>query len=429
MALFAMFFGAGNLIFPPLIGLESGTEWPLGFLVYFIADVGLAMVSILAMLKADGDMDGVTGSIGKVPSTILNVAILVCIGPLLAIPRTAATSYEMGVSAFFGASGNSQLALMVFSAVFLAIVFLMVLTPDKVVSNVGRILTPVLVATLGVIIVAGIVNPASEAGEPLVSNLVQEGIVNGYQTMDVIAALAFSIVAVRTVKGFGYADRSKRGAVIGIACAIAAGLLLIVYGGLAFLGATTGRLWSEDVMSGVLNQADLLSYIAGAVLGNVGAAFLAVVVLFACLTTAIGLVSSCAGYFYELLGKRVPYKILAGGICLFSLAVCNIGLTQIISISSPILSVVYPVAMFLVVTRLLRRDGASTIASKCGALVAFALSLCTVLCDTFGVESLGFVHALPLYDAGLGWVAPTVVAAVAGLVVSRIVCGKNRATS
>jgi LIVCS family branched-chain amino acid:cation transporter len=96
-ALFSMFFGAGNVIFPPYLGMEAGSEWFSGFACYFAADIGLALLTIIAMLKNGSDSAGIMRPLGKTASAILLTAVVLCIGPLLAIPRTAASTYEMSV--------------------------------------------------------------------------------------------------------------------------------------------------------------------------------------------------------------------------------------------------------------------------------------------------------------------------------------------
>ena len=417
LALFAMFFGAGNLIFPPAIGIEGGQDWFTGFIAYFVADVGLALFSVIAMLRADGQLDKVIGSVGRVPATVLNVAIIACIGPLLAIPRTAATTYEMGSAALFG-SELHPLALPLFSLLFFALVLLFSLKPGTVVSNIGRVLTPLLVATLAALIIAGIVNPGAAAGPATAENLIQEGVLNGYQTMDVIAALIFSIIVVQTVKDFGAASRASMAKSVGLACGVSALMLFAVYGGLAYLGATTGQLWAQEYAAGTVNQAALLTNISQAVLGGTGSLFLAAAVFFACFTTAVGLVTTCSEYFHQLLGERVDYPLIAAAICGVSLLLCNVGLSQIIQISAPILMVVYPVALFLTVASLAqRKPGRERLACKLGALAALLVSLCSVLAGSFGVEAFAFVDLLPLGNLGFAWLLPTLVAAALGALV------------
>lgn len=152
LALFAMFFGAGSLIFPPYLGLESGTSWFLGFLCFIIADIGLAFVTIVAMVHGDGSVSGITGVVGKIPAHIINTAAIVCIGPFLAIPRTAATTYEMTVVPLLPDAG-----ILIVSIVFFGLTWLFTIRASKVIDILGNVLTPALFLCLVVLIGAGII--------------------------------------------------------------------------------------------------------------------------------------------------------------------------------------------------------------------------------------------------------------------------------
>lgn len=420
LSLFALFFGAGNLIFPPVMGLEGGTDWAIGYLSYFLADVGLALLGFYAMLKTNGELDGITGVIGKVPSVIFNCAVILCVGPFLAIPRTAATSFEMGAASLSLGFVSDSVACAVFSVVFFAIVFFAVLYPGKVVDGVGKYLTPLLVVALTVLIAAGIANPAAQAVPPRVDKLFQEGMINGFQTMDMIGALVFSLVVVISIKQKAEDEGISSTRLALSAGAIAALLLFLTYGGLAYLGATTGQLWGDGFMAGEVNHARLLSNISEAVLGNAGTIVLSAVVVLACLTTAIGLVTACSKFIVSLFKERLPYHYVAAGICVFSALVCNLGLAEIIAVSSPILSLVYPVAIFLVVMRLVPiSDARRVLACRLGALTTFAISLCELFCDTFGFQELSFIHLLPFDVFGFGWLVPTLVVAACSYIISR----------
>ena len=421
LSLFALFFGAGNLIFPPVIGLEGGSDWVIGYLAYFLADVGLALLGFFAMLKTEGDLDGVTGVIGKVPSAILNCAVVLCVGPLLAMPRTAATSFEMATEALAPGLADDSIARAVFSVAFFVIVFFAVLHPGKVVDSVGKYLTPLLVVALIVLIVAGIVSPGAQTASPRVDTLFQEGMVNGFQTMDMIAALVFSLVVVSSIGQTAENEGISRSRLAFSACVIAALLLFLTYGGLAYLGATTGQLWGDAFMAGEIDHAQLLSNISSSVLGNAGAIILSTVVVLACLTTAIGLASACSKFVVSLSKDRFSYHFVAIGMCAFSAFVCNLGLAEIIVVSSPILSLVYPTAIFLVLMRLVPfGDRTRTLVCRLGAIASFAVSFCVLLCDTLGVSGLSFIHMLPFDVFGFGWLVPTLAAAVCGYIISRI---------
>lgn len=420
LALFALFFGAGNLIFPPVIGLEGGTDWLVGYSSYFLADVGLALLGLAAMTKSGGKMEGVTGVIGKAASTILNCAIILCVGPLLAIPRTAATSFEMGSACLVPELSTDPLARAVFSIIFFAVVFAAALRPGKIVDRIGKILTPLLVIALAVLIVSGFINPAAQLQAPRVDNLLQEGVLNGYQTMDMVGALVFSLVVVKTIENKAAQEKISRTKLVLAACGVAAALLFMTYGGLAYLGATTGQLWGDAYMAGEINHAGLLSAISEAAVGSNGAAVLAAVVVLACLTTAIGLVSACSKFIVDLFKERLSYPLVTAGICVFSAFACNLGLTQIVSISAPILALVYPTTMFLVIMRLIPLpENTYRLACRFGAIASFAISICALFADTLGVQAFSIAHLLPLDNYGFGWFIPTLVTTLIGAAITQ----------
>lgn len=239
LALFAMFFGAGNLIFPPYLGMESGTRWFLGFLFFIIMDIGLAFVTMVAMINGNGSISGVTGVIGRIPALVLNTAVVVCIGPLLAIPRTAATTYEMTVLPLLPETNAILVAV-----IFFALTFILTIKPSKVVDIVGKFLTPLMVVALIVLVVTGIVRPLGPIAEPVIDNVAAEGIIHGYQAMDVLGALGFAIVICATVTERGYTEHKERTRIISLACILAGALLFIIYGGLTYLGAVGGFIGS-----------------------------------------------------------------------------------------------------------------------------------------------------------------------------------------
>ena len=424
LALFAMFFGAGNLIFPPDIGVRSGPDWFIGFLCFFIADAGLAVIGMLSMVKANGRIENVTGVIGKTPSTILATAVILCIGPGIAIPRTATVTYGLGLAPVFNIAADNKWALPVFSVVFFLIVLALAIKPTRVVDIVGKVLTPVLVVALLIMIVIGFVSPKGSISDPLPgTQTVQYGILNGYQTMDGMASLFFAIIVISAVYAKGYTSRKDSTSMTIKASVVAGILLFIVYGGLAYLGATTGTLWKSlvgiPVKSGGVDQAGLVINITNALMGKAGVVILGIVVALACLTTAIGLTSATAEYFHKLSKGKLKYSHMVIAVCVFSAFICNLGLATILKIAVPILLLVYPIVVLLLVVTLFRRFINKQWAYKLAAIAALIVSAITVLGDTFDSlkESFAFIHKLPLDAYGFNWLIPTLIALVIGMII------------
>lgn len=405
-ALFSMFFGAGNVIFPPYLGLGAGDQWTLGFLGYYIADVGLALLSMFAILR-QGSPAGVTERIGKIPALVLMGSIVLCIGPMLAIPRTAATIYETSLLPL--TDGISPVA---FSVVFFLLVLVLCLRESAVVDIVGKILTPALLLGLLILIVVGVASPLGPvAPQPMVENVVATGIEAGYQTMDVLATLIFGYIILKSAREKGHTEWKDQAKVVAGASLVAGIGLLVVYLGLTYLGATMGSFFDLSV-----DRTHLVSAIVRKLLGQGGIILFAVVVALACLTTAVGLVSACADYFCGISNGRVPYKVLVCVICLFSAIISNFGINEIIAVSSPILNVVYPPTLMLIVLALFGRRLKNPWIFRLGAIGALVVSLLKTVGPLIG-WNVGFLSYLPLDSFGFGWVLPAALCALAGALI------------
>lgn len=294
-ALFAMFFGAGNVIFPPFLGMTSGTEWIIGFLCFIFIDVFLSCVGIFTIVYGGGGIRALESVVGKVPGMILNVAAILCTGVLIAPPRTAATTYEMSIAPF-----TNEISLFTFSLIFFAIVFAFTIRPTRFVDIIGKFLTPVLIICIFILIIVGILNPIGDIAAPVTQTVAQDGIIAGYQTMDILVVSGFGLVMLNTLRLKGYTEhKSQVKAIIGV-CIVAGALLSFIYGGLAYLGATS----SVVLGSANLNQAQLIVAITNHLMGYTGMVILGIIVGLACLTTAVGLIGSTACFFEDFTTKK-----------------------------------------------------------------------------------------------------------------------------
>lgn len=406
-ALFSMFFGAGNVIFPPYLGLSCGKQWFLGFACYYLADIGLALAALFAVLRS-GSPEHMTRRIGKVPSTLLMSAIILCIGPMLAIPRTAATTYEMSLAPLV--SGFSPV---LFSFLFFAVILLLCLQESAVVDIVGKVLTPVLLIGLLVLIVKGVLAPIGPVPDRVpVDNVPVTGIEAGYQTMDVLAAVIFGIIILKSARDKGYTDPKAQARVVAGAGLVAGAALLVVYLGLTYLGVTTSRFFDLSVL-----RTFLVVSIVRNLMGNAGIVLFSIVVALACVTTAVALVSSAASYFSKLSGGRLRYTWLVVAICLFSAAAANLGLDQIVSIAAPILSIVYPPTLVLICLSFFDRRIQSDWVYRMAALGALVFSLLETAAS-FGLD-IPLLSRMPLASLGFGWVVPAAVCGTLGALIGR----------
>ena len=347
-ALFSMFFGAGNLLFPPYLGLVSGTNWIVSLSGFILTDIILALVVVMAAVKFDGDLDLTLSRAGKKFARAIIIASILCIGPLLAIPRNGATTYEMGIAPILGF--DTPIAKLMVSIIFFVLTLLLTIRPSKVVDIIGKFLTPALLICLAILIVMGIINPIGDVSSTqlIENNLFAEGVAQGYQTLDTLAAVAFSTVAITAIIQRGYSD-SKEKVKLTLQSGLISGVFLaLVYAGLTYLGSMLSTTYGVDTP-----QASLMVVITNAILGKPGKIILGIIVSLACLTTSIGLTSSAASYFSNISNGKVKYQTLVIGICVFSLILANFGVSTIIQFSAPVLEIVCPVLVALIATTFL----------------------------------------------------------------------------
>lgn len=416
-ALFSMFFGAGNLLFPPYLGLISGGHWLTSLAGFVLADVGLALLVITAAAKCGGELDTVLSRAGNGMAKFVGIASVLCIGPLLAIPRTAATTFEMGISPIIGETGN--IVPIIVSVVFFLLTLILTIKPSKVVDIIGKVLTPALLIALGILIVIGIISPIGVISENALidKNLFAEGVSQGYLTMDALGAAALATVIISSIGERGY-NNPKDKVKITVQSGLVAGLALtLVYGGLTFLGSMLSSSYGIDTP-----QASLMVVITNSLLGYPGKIILGVIVTLACLTTSIGLTSAAAKYFSSISNNKIKYETVVISICIFSAVVSNFGVSTIIKFSAPVLEIVYPVLIALVVMTLLGDYIRNDNAFKGAAYVTLFVSLLSVGSNLLSLKQISdLLSLLPFASIGFNWIIPAIIGAVVG----GLIKGKN----
>ena len=405
-ALFAVFFGAGNLIFPPFLGLEAGKEWFKGFVCFVTADAGLAIMTVLASVRFSGDIPALLKPLGRVPARILLTTVILCVGPLVAIPRTGATTYELGIEQILPGF-NPWL----FAFLFFGIVALLTIRPTAVIDIIGKFLTPALLLTLAVLCIKGILTPIGEISETAVSaHVAKDGILAGYQTMDALGAIPLSIIILKSVVSKGYSSKKDIFKVMIPGSVIAFVGLFLVYGGLCFLGATTSLMELGDI-----NQTGLVVLVTELLLKRFGVVLLGLIVFFACLTTAIGLTSSAADYFSDLTKGKIPYSALVLLICGMGVVISNFGISTIIAVACPLLTVVYPVFLTQIVLSFFRKFIKNDNVYRGAAIAALIIAVLDTARD-LGAP-LSFLTKLPLSSYGFAWLLPALLGAAIGALV------------
>lgn len=411
--LFSMFFGAGNLIFPPFLGQSSGDQAWLSLIGFILSAVGLPILGVVAIAKA-GSFPGLAGRVHGLFALIFPFLIYVSIGPGLAIPRAGSLAFEMGMEPFLPVQwAHSESSLLLYSLVFFAIVWWFSLSPSKLVDRFGKLLTPTLLALIGIIYVKSWITPLGSATKPTgnyASQPVIQGFLDGYLTMDALAALVFGIVVANTLRNKGVEDKKSLSSYMVIAGLGAGILLTVIYVILGVLGST--HLSEEKAENG----AQILTLLMSKLFGESGTLILGVIFTVACLCVSIGLVTSCSQYFHQLFGK-LSYSWWVTILCIASMSVANLGLTQILSVSVPILGLIYPMAIVLILLGLAERfisPHSFVYITAVGVVALFGLV------DLVNTTFLGhqwdkWLIQLPFYKEGAGWVMPALLAGCAGM--------------
>ncbi|KAF0821745.1 branched-chain amino acid transport system II carrier protein [Cytobacillus firmus] len=424
--LFALFFGAGNLIFPAMLGQSAGTNVWSANAGFIITGVGLPLLGILALgFSGKSDLQSLASRVNPLFGLAFTVALYLSIGPLFAIPRTATVSYEIGIKPYLS-EGSGSVGLIIFSIIFFGITAFFSLNSSKIVDIVGKYLTPILLIVIAVLIGAALFNPMGAFQAPTeayMNGAFFKGFQEGYLTMDALAAFVFGIIVVNAVKEKGAATKKDTMVFIAKAGLIASGLLAVIYTSLSFIGAS-----SVSGLGALDNGGAVLSGASEHYFGSLGALLLSVIVFGACLTTSIGLITACSSYFNKLMPK-VSYKMFVVVLSIFSAVFANFGLSQLIAISVPVLVGIYPLAIALMALTFLHPifKGRKEVYQG-SMLFTFVVSLFDGLNAagiTFAPINDLFSAILPLYDVGLGWIVPSLAGGLIGLAAAAIKGGSQ----
>lgn len=411
LTLFSMFFGAGNLIFPPFLGALAGRNTWVAMGGFALTAVCFPILGVIAVAQSGG-LRVLGDRVHPVFASIFTLLIYLSIGPCLAIPRTASTSFEMAIRPFFE---TGQMAQLLYTIVFFTIAFLVALKPDKLTQRLGKILTPCLLTLIVILFVGCLIRPAGDYGAPTTaydSGAFAKGFLEGYQTMDTIAALNFGLIIALNITILGVKEESgivKETIIAGIFAGV---ILLLVYGALAHMGAMAGGNLGE-----MDNGAKTLTVLARYLFGNGGMILLGIIFFIACLNTCIGLLSCCSDYFCKI----IPGPGYKGWVLIFAVAsmvVSNAGLNRILKISVPVLSAIYPIAIVLIVLALCHRFLAAFPGVYPWAVLFTGITsvVSALLQNNIRIPVLAsLVEQLPFYTAGLEWILPAAVGSCVGL--------------
>lgn len=426
--LFGLFFGAGNLIFPLELGQRSGANISLVTIGFLLSAVSLPILAVMATAASDSEsLFDLSRAAGRKFAYFFTTLLYLTIGPGFAIPRTATTTYEV----VFGGNNSfyNSIGLLIFSIVFFALVLYFSIKKAKLIDTIGKFMTPLFLILLLFLLIFTIFKPMGPVGINMptpkyASNALAVGFVDGYNTLDAPAGLAFAIIIISSIKEFGVTDKKSMALETlksGVVCLLA---MSIIYAGLSFMGGA-----SANILDKFENGAVILSKISEHYLGNLGHILLSIIVFVACLKTAIGLVSACSEMFEEMFKNKVSYKTYCIIFSLVSLLIANLGLKQIITLSLPVLMFIYPISIVLIVLSIIsifvgKRKFVYQLCLGVTAIFAFLDFLKAapeiISKASFVTKILDLaIASLPGFEIGFAWVLPVVIAFLLGLIIDK----------
>lgn len=401
-ALFAMLFGAGNLIFPPILGYELGNNWEIAAFSFILTGVGIPLLGLISVAVTGKSIHNFADKVSPIFSKFYAVALILSIGPLLALPRTGATAYEV---TFFHAGYTSTNLKYIYLGVYFLVALIFSLKSSEVVDRVGKILTPILLIVLFIILTKGVFFNNLSIVEKVFELPFKKGFIEGYQTLDALAVIVFSGVVLTAIRNGRELTKKQEFSFLLKTGLIATFGLTVVYAGLTYIGATFGDF---GLVAGA-ERTDLLVKISTTLLGNLGYIILGICVAGACLTTAIGLIVSVAEYFSQLF--NISYQKLVVITTLWAYFIAIFGVNFIVVISVPILIFLYPMSIALIFLNLLKIENDKV--HKGVVLVSGLIGLYEAL-GVAGValpsQLIKIYTMLPLSNLGLAWLLPALIA-------------------
>ncbi|MCI5825840.1 MAG: branched-chain amino acid transport system II carrier protein [Arcanobacterium sp.] len=424
LALFAMFFGAGNLILPVMIGVEGGSNGMLTTAGFVLTGVLLPVLAMVAAATSTQGIEGIAKRIGRVPGLVFCWIAMLTTGVLYAVPRVATVSFSMSVGSIAHLPGTpGSLGLFIYTTIFLVVTALFVVNPSNLMDKIGGWLTPTLLVLMVALIVAALVKlppvldtPAEKyASVPFVA-----GLLTGYNTLDAIASLVFGMIIITSLRGFGF-QQGKPLFRATVSAGVVAGILLaLVYLGLANVGL---RIGDANVSDGAVG----LSYAAKVLFGGPGQWILGLIAILACLTTSVGLIGASV-QFFERQFPQISHRTLLIVHTVVALAVANLGLTLLLQVVVPMMYFCYPITIAIVLVSIIDIfvPGHLFFTYRLSVWTAAIFGLIDGVVQGFALAHMGLpgwfktlVDTIPLADISLGWVIPVAIMMVLGLILDK----------
>ena len=421
---FALFLGAGNLIFPPMMAQQAGENWLIAIVGFLLTAVGLPALTLIVLGRLSS-ADKLTASLPHWMDRTFWFLVLTTLGPAFVLPRAVTVAYEMGIKPFYHGNG-----LMLFSVLFCLLTLILALKPGKLVSYIGKVMTPALIVMLAVLVIAALINPL---GSPTDANAVYKaaptvnGMIQGYMTLDAIAAVAFGWVIIQTIRSTGISCNKAISFYTLRIAGIYALLMSLCYLAMGYLGAT-----SSSIAPNSTNGGEILTRYAAGEFGIFGQMLLATITLMACLTTTIGLTNANGEYYKNT--YNVPFKISAVVIMSLTAIISNVGLETIIEVSLPAILILCPIAVSLIIAIIFMPNTVSNEKRKFSMSQTLIVIIATLFGSIDALNILGKIPSaihqdltawLPLFNAHASWLLPVLVTIFSSKVIHIIQRNRN----
>ena len=415
-ALFAIFFGAGNLIFPPYLGVISGNNWGIANIAFLLSDPLLPILGVIVTALLGGQATDLGKRVSKHFSIIIGAISIILIGPLFAVPRTGATTHEIFVQSFVPTAPQ-----WITSLIFFGLTLYIAIHSHTVIDAIGKYLTPILLFILLLVFIAAVVQPNAGFQTTTSAGLFSQSFKEGYQTMDALGAALMAGVVISDLTRRGYTEKKEQHQMmfgVGIVSFI---LLALVYSSLTYAGATVSTVYDSTVQ-----RPALLIGLIEQLLGSFGKVAMGIAVSFACLTTSVGLITTCGHYFSTLTNGKLEYKKIVVVSAVISFLLSLLGVDALLQLAVPVLSAIYPMIIALIFLSIFDRyiiynwtyTGAVVGAFFIGGIQAIHL-FSQMQGGNFLAELSDWTNTLPLHQFGFEWLVPAIIGSVVFTVISK----------
>jgi branched-chain amino acid transport system II carrier protein len=415
-ALFAIFFGAGNLIFPPYLGVISGNNWGIANIAFLLSDPLLPILGVIVTALLGGQATDLGKRVSKHFSIIIGAISIILIGPLFAVPRTGATTHEIFVQSFVPSAPQ-----WITSLIFFGLTLYIAIHSHTVIDAIGKYLTPILLFILLLVFIAAVVQPNAGFQTTTSAGLFSQSFKEGYQTMDALGAALMAGVVISDLTRRGYTEKKEQHQMmfgVGIVSFI---LLALVYSSLTYAGATVSTVYDSTIQ-----RPALLIGLIEQLLGSFGKVAMGIAVSFACLTTSVGLITTCGHYFSTLTNGKLEYKKIVVVSVVISFLLSLLGVDALLQLAVPVLSAIYPMVIALIFLSIFDRyivynwtyTGAVVGAFFIGGIQAIHL-FSQMQGGNFLSELAAWTNTLPLNQFGFEWLVPAIIGSVVFTVISK----------